>query len=421
MNPEFRILTKKNIILFYFFFSISLGYANGNRLLIALGFGLFILYLCARRSSEKIARCLKGERIHYPRTFEETQMRISIRLSQESTIPLYMPEITDIFPVSDSWWIHALVPTKLDNRSRIELEYSAVCTRRRGFYVLGPIEVNMSDPLGIHQRKVELPVFTNLLIYPKAPELGFFEVLGDGTLIQVGVETLLLPGHSEEFTSLREYHEGDNPRRIHWPSSARHERFLVKEFREEITTEVSLILDMRRLALSGVGDITSVEYIIKSAAAVAQVSIEKGHLVQLFSLGGKLEHVSVGGGTQHLITILDRLTLLRPQSENPFHEYLNNIAPQLRKGSTAVLIASATDIQPSNLSPVLRSMMERRIKIIAILIDDRTFIKFWKDQEAHRKRAIPLAELKEILSVEGCGLFLLSKGDDVPTKLQVPL
>lgn len=364
---------------------------------------------------------MKGERFHYPRTFEDTEMRITVRVSLDSSIPLYMLEIVDIFPAGDSWWIHALVPTKLDKTSAIELEYSAVCTRRRGFYVLGPLEVNAGDPLGIHQRKLDLPVFTNLLVYPKAPELGFFEVLGNGTLMQVGVETLLRPGQSEEFTSLREYHEGDNPRRIHWPSSARHERFLVKEFREEITTEISLILDMRRLALSGVGDITSVEYIIKAAAAVAQVSIEKGHLVQLYSLGGKIEHVPAGGGTQHLITILDRLTLLRPQGENLFHEELKNIAPLLKSGSTAVLIAAATDIQPANLSTILRSMMDRRIKIIVILIDDRTFIKFWKDQEGHRKRAIPLAELKDILSVEGCGLFLLAKGDDVSTKLQVPL
>jgi uncharacterized protein (DUF58 family) len=287
--------------------------------------------------------------------------------------------------------------------------------------VLGPLEITAADPLGIHVRKMELPVITDLLVYPKAPVLFLYEVLGDGTLSHVGVETLLRRGHSEEFTSLREYHEGDNPRRIHWPSSARHERFLIKEFREEITTEVSLILDMHRLALSGLGDVTSIEYIIKAAAAVAQIAIDKSHLVQLFALSDKMQHVPPEGGNQHLITIPDRLTLLRPRGDGHFEDGLEEVMPYLKSGSTAILIAAASNIHAEKISLIIRQLMNRRMKIMIILVDDRSFIKFWKDQEEHMKRATPIAALMEVLSREGCSLFLVSKGDDVALKLQMPV
>jgi uncharacterized protein (DUF58 family) len=421
MNTELRILTKRNSLLFISFFSLYLGYMLGNRLLVCFGFGLLFLLFFAWHAAHNFFHEFKASRNHYPRTFEEAELRIAIRLVPGTKIPIYMLEVVDIFPPGDSWHVRALVPVRLDTSSGVELEYSAICTRRRGIYVLGPLEITAADPLGIHVRRMELPVITDLLVYPKAPVLSLYEVLGDGTLSHVGVETLLRPGHSEEFTSLREYHEGDNPRRIHWPSSARHERFFIKEFREEITTKVSLILDMHRLALSGLGDVTSIEYIIKAAAAVAQIAIDKSHLVQLFALSDKMQHVPPGGGTQHLITILDRLTLLRPRGDGHFEDGLEEVMPYLKSGSTAILIAAASNIHTEKITPIIRQLMNRRIKIMIILVDDRSFIKFWKDQEEHMKRATPIAELKEVLSREGCSLFLVAKGDDVALKLQMPV
>ncbi len=411
---------KQSVLSFFCFFSLYAGYAAGNRLLVCFGFALLFLLFVAWHSAHNLFSDLSVKRIHYRRTFEGDELRITIRLDAKSRLPRYMLEVIDTFPPGDSYRIRSLVSERLNNRARIEVEYRAVCTRRRGVYVLGPLKLFGSDALGIFPRRIELPVLTDLLVYPQAPDLDYFEVLGDGTLSQVGLETLLSPGHSEEFTGLREYRRGDTPRRIHWPSSARHNRLLVKEFREDITTEVTLFLDMHRLTLSGIGNVTSVEYIIKAAAAVAKVAIEKSHLVQLFSLSEKVEHVPIGGGQQHLIMLLDRLTFLRARGEGSFEDALALYAPLLKYGSTAILIADATNIHPQRLSPILRQMTRRHIRVIVILIDDRSFIKVWKDQDFHRRHALPLGVLKRNLFEEGCGLFVIAKDDDISMKLQVP-
>jgi uncharacterized protein (DUF58 family) len=154
---------------------------------------------------------------------------------------------------------------------------------------------------------------------------------------------------------------------------------------------------------------------------VAQIAIDKSHLVQLFALSDKMQHVPPEGGNQHLITILDRLTLLRPRGDGHFEDEMEEVMPHLKSGSTAILIAAASNIHTEKISPIIRQLMNRRIKIMIILVDDRSFIKFWKDQEEHMKRATPIAELKEVLSREGCSLFLVAKGDDVALKLQMPV
>ena len=43
MNPEYRLLTKRNILLFFSLFNLSGGYMVGNRLMVCLGFALLFL------------------------------------------------------------------------------------------------------------------------------------------------------------------------------------------------------------------------------------------------------------------------------------------------------------------------------------------------------------------------------------------
>ena len=421
MDKKFTIINKRNLLLFFSIFCIYSGYAVGNKPVLCFGFAMVFLLLFSWHAAHNFFRDFRGDRLHYPRTFENEQLRVKVRLEPGTSIPLYMLETVDTFPAGDSFWIKSLIPHKMNADTPIEQEYQVRCTRRRGVYILGPLKIRGSDPVGIFSREKELPVITDLLLYPQAPDLDVFEVLEEGTLSQIGIETVLRPGHSEEFTGLREYHRGDYPNRIHWPSSTRHEKLLVKEFREDISTEVTILMDLHRLSLSGVGDVTTVEYIIKSAAAVSRKAIDKCHLVQVYGLGEKVEHIPLGGGNRHLINILDRLTYLRAKGEGTFHEALRKYAPMLKFGSTAVLISSATNIKPSEISPILRQMISRRIRVIVILIDDRSFIKFWKDQGKHRRDAVPLGELKGILSEEGCGLFLISKGQEIRKRLQIPL
>jgi uncharacterized protein (DUF58 family) len=418
METQFTFLSKRNVLLFFTFFSFFIGYAVGNRLLICFGCSLLALVIVSGHYAHNFFRDFLARRVHYKRTFENEELRVKLQMRAGTPIPLYMLEIEDIFPAGDVYIVKSLIPQPLDSRTTMELEYTTICTRKRGVYVLGPLKLTCSDPLGIHKRKMELPVLTDLLLYPQAPGLSFFQVLGEGTLSQVGIETLLRPGHSEEFIGLREYRRGDTPRRIHWPSSAHHQELLVKEFKEDVVTEVSLFLDMHRLALSGIGDVTSVEYIIKAAAAVARIAIEKSHLVQAFILGSEVKHIPLGGGYQHLITLLDRFTFLRPKGERMLEDDLAPCLPLLKAGSTAILFVSAANVHPEHLLPLLRQLTDKNIKISIVLVDDRTFLKVYYDQEEQRKKALPLFILEDILLRESCSLFLLSKGDDIAERLQ---
>ncbi len=414
------VLTKRNCLLFLTTLALYAGYARGNNALFFLGELLLVILIITYVNSTLLFQHLRVSRKHYPRTFEEQEISIALEFDTESAVPHYLIEVSDRIPPSQHYKVHSIVPCRFDQTSLYQMEYKVKCVRKRGLYVLGPLELRCADPAGMFPRTLRIDAFTELLIYPQALDLKNFPVLGYGTLANVGTETTLDPGHSEEFMGLRDYQRGDSPRRIHWPSTARHNRLLVKEFQEDVVTEVTIFLDLYRLSLTGFGDVTSVEYLIKTAASVAKAAIEKSHLVQVFALGKQVNHVPLGGGMQHLITILDRMTLYKAEGEGSLEEIFSQKVRHLRRGSTVILIMSATNFSLPKLRPTLRYLVISRIKIIVVLIDDRSFLKIWEEQERLHVKAPSLAELKQLLVAEGCTVYTLAKRDKIEQRLGVP-
>ena len=58
-----------------------------------------------------------------------------------------------------------------------------------------------------------------------------------------GVSSAWSIGESDEFLSLRDYRDGDPLRKIHWPSTAKRQKPIVREFQDEYFVRHGLILD----------------------------------------------------------------------------------------------------------------------------------------------------------------------------------
>jgi uncharacterized protein (DUF58 family) len=226
------VLTKRNCLLFLTTLALYAGYARGNNALFFLGEMLLVILIITYVNSALLFQNLRVSRKHYPRTFEEQEISIALEFDTESAVPHYLIEVADRIPPSQHYKVHSIVPCRFDQTSLYQMEHKVKCVRKRGLYVLGPLELRCADPAGVFPRTLRIDAFTKLLVYPQALDLKNFPVLGYGTLANVGTETTLNPGHSEEFMGLRDYQRGDSPRRIHWPSTARHNRLLVKEFQE---------------------------------------------------------------------------------------------------------------------------------------------------------------------------------------------
>jgi uncharacterized protein (DUF58 family) len=390
--------------------------------LLLLGLTLAFTALLAALWSMRVRRGLHAVRQHRDRVFELGAARVRVGVENRSALPLFGLEVRDVFPPTETYRVRMARGQTLWPRRGLALNYRRVCGRRRGVYSIGPITVGGADPAGLFPFREDLPVITGLHVYPSADAIALFPLLGEGTLSGIGDEIIDRAGMSPEFRGVREWRRGDGERGVHWPTSARLGRLMSKEFEQDLITEVTLCLDLRREALTGLGEHTSLEYAVKAAASLAETAIERQHLVQLWGLGGaRRSHVPFGGGDPHLNLILDELTIVRADGEGAFAEHFEQVIPTLRSGSTLILIVSAAALGWAEVAGPLRALALDGVRLIAVLIDDRSLPSLFDHQLELHRDAETFDAIVHGLREIGAEVYTIAERESVHRRLEVPV
>ncbi len=117
---------------------------------------------------------------------------------------------------------------------------------RRGIYELGPAEVRTTDPFGFLRFARRFAERTEVVVYPRAYDLGGLPLGGRGVEPEAWGS---FARQGDEFSTLREYRHGDERRHIHWKSVARTGDLIVREFSASSPRRYAVILDLHRAGL----------------------------------------------------------------------------------------------------------------------------------------------------------------------------
>jgi hypothetical protein len=114
-------------------------------------------------------------------------------------------------------------------RSSLTREFS-IPTSHRGVVRVGPARIVRADPIGLVRREVVWSGVTELYVHPRTVAIpsvssGFIRDLE-------GTSTRDLTSSDIAFHALREYTPGDERRSIHWKTTARTGRYMVRQFEE---------------------------------------------------------------------------------------------------------------------------------------------------------------------------------------------
>jgi uncharacterized protein (DUF58 family) len=119
-------------------------------------------------------------------------------------------------------------------------EVFVVPTTRRAVITIGPVHSVRGDPLGLFRREVAWPGRAELFVHPAiAVQPG---VTAGWIRDLEGRETSEPSSSDVAFHALREYVSGDDRRHIHWRTSARLGRFMVRQFVDTRRAHVAVVL-----------------------------------------------------------------------------------------------------------------------------------------------------------------------------------
>ena len=169
----------------------------------------------------------------------------------------------------------------LKRRHRGSASYQILC-RPRGIYEVGPAQVSTTDPLGLASTTVMIGAGDQLIVYPSVEDLeGFPIVRGLDPSVHAAKPEFSHRG-GEDFFTLREYQIGDDLRRVHWPSSAKRDRLMIRQLETPWQSRALVMLDPRESAYESP---VAFERAVRGAASVIRHLYREGFAADLWSGG----------------------------------------------------------------------------------------------------------------------------------------
>jgi uncharacterized protein (DUF58 family) len=185
---------------------------------------------------------------------------------------------------------------------------------RRGRYEIGPLEISVVDPFGLARLKSGSPVRSTFVVHPRVERLPLPREPGERRSIVATTTRNPTGSRGEDFYTLREYVEGDDLRKIHWASTAKRGRYMIRQEETPWHTRATILLDDSARAHEGAGLTSSFERAVTTAASLVDLYFRVGYS---YKLTGVLESgLPVGRGADHRVRCLDLLSLIAPVSNN---------------------------------------------------------------------------------------------------------
>jgi uncharacterized protein (DUF58 family) len=171
----------------------------------------------------------------------------------------------------------------------------------RGRKRLAGVRLTTRFPFGLFLKAGRVMLEREMLVFPAVRPLSS-ETLH--RLVGAGTSAVRRRGRGHDLYNLRLYRAGDDPRHIHWRSSAKAQSLLVREMEAETTEDT-------RVVLTGTGtrDAARLEAALSEAASIAVHLARSGAGVELAGPG---LFVPLGRGPGHARRILTALTLYEP-------------------------------------------------------------------------------------------------------------
>ena len=167
--------------------------------------------------------------------------------------------------------------TRAGRNSTVSAHYEIVC-RPRGVYQIGPAELIISDPLDLAAVRATTGGVDRLVVFPAIEALeGYPTTRGHDPSVQ-SAHPSHAPSGGDDFFTLREYRQGDDLRRVHWPSSAKRDELMIRQLEIPWQSRALVLLDARAKAHTPEG----FEHAVRGAASVLHHFYGGGYIPQLW-------------------------------------------------------------------------------------------------------------------------------------------
>ncbi len=416
---------RRTVVFFMALIAFVSGLLTGRDLLFTLAYLLGLLLIVtfawswANLHWVHLSRVTRTRRTQVGRPLEER-----FTVNNTSIIPKLWLEVRDFSTLPNHQASN--VVNGLGPRASSSWRVTTIC-QQRGRYQLGPMLLRTSDPFGLFPLERDLPQTSNIVVFPMTVEIEQF-ALPVGVL--PGGDALRRRTHyiTTNASGVRDYEPGDSFSRIHWRSTARRDRLVVKEFELDPLADIWIVPDMSvyghvsgsrpSASVPAQGDVpawmkmnlsdfelpdSTEEYTVTIAASVAQFFLRRDRAVGMLGYGQSNEILQPDRGERQFNRILETLSVLRAEGDVPIEDMLQAESHLFPRGTTVIVVSPTTREQWATSA---RQLTRRGLRVVTILVNPESF------GGSHSAGG-----LYYLLQASGQLGYLINQGDDLASAL----
>lgn len=353
--------------------SILCALGLGERDLLRIGVLLLALPLVAAAVVARTRYLLECQRRLVPPRVEASRpSEVRLRITNVSRIPTGVLLAEDTLPYVLGGRPR-FVLDRVEPRGAREVSY-AVRSDLRGRYKVGPLAVRVADPFGLVELTRSFTEVDHLTVTPVVQALPHIRLGGDWT---GGGESRprSVAAAGEDDVAPRDYRIGDDLRRVHWRSTARHGELMVRREEQPWQSRGTLLLDSRMRAHRGEGAGSSFEWAVSAAASLGVHLCRSGF--NLTFLTDSAEPISgyggvsdVGGGAFEGL-LLDRLAVVRTSGRSDLGDATAHLRRSSGGGGLVIAVLGALTAQDAE---GLARVRQGASTAVAVLLDTSAWV-----------------------------------------------
>lgn len=246
-----------------------------------------------------------------------------------------------------------------------EIVCKSITAKYRGLYDLGPVDIEVSDALGVFTRKRRIYSNTPVKVYPRVHNI---ERINLKSMQSYGTLTTKQKAFEDNtsVSDIRKYSSGDNIKRIHWKVSAKKNNLFVKNYEMTGSAATYIFLDFKKNCYKGENIRDLEEKAVEAVSSIISYLLNNSVSIEMY-INSSRAYYTKGRDIKELINFMDILCEIKADGSKTMKDVLEKRIRLISKGSSIIIITGEINTEEA---VIYGSIREMGYDIILIYVGD---------------------------------------------------
>ncbi|EKN65461.1 hypothetical protein BABA_20021 [Neobacillus bataviensis LMG 21833] len=265
---------------------------------------------------------------------------------------------------------------KIPSETEMEISYDTIAYER-GKFEFSKLYFRYTSLIGLWEKQTTVVMKESVKVIPDLTETKQYLENAQQFLTYEGLKIRRQRSGVGDFSKIRSYVVGDDPRKINWRQTAKLREVMTNEYEPEHGKYITILLDCGRMMGAELKKGNRLERSLEAALTVAAAALQKGDYVSVLAFSKEIKvYVPPAKGLAHLQTILQAIYDVKVDAaESNYAAVLQYLELVQKKRSLLLLFSDVRTFLHEESALVLLRRLRQRHLFFMIGIEDQTLGK----------------------------------------------